>query len=261
MAINPNLLSGVRLTTVVKSSAKPTINPIADRDFEGIPFIREAAKTDNAKEQLLAAWRKSPIMTIISMFVKGMDSKSIMSTVGFDSRSEQDRKDWLKALNKAKDFMRMKISAEVLTERIVVEEDGEAIEDWVSVIPDNFAQQYEDKHGDIVTVNCAEKVRKGLHKALWRADYGVVCSIARGVPFAFRRDKEGKPIPPKMWEVIDWDRSTCEKKAHYADMKFQTVFNGQKGYTGERLPPGLAKYAMEMAHSAEAAAAEAESED
>ena len=257
MAINPALMSGVRLTPIVKASKKAEINPIADRNFKEIPFIREAAETDNARERILGAWRKSPVMTLISMFTEGMDSKSIKSTIGFDDRAQSDRKLWVKTLTKAKNYMRERIAAEILVEPQTVVEGKETFIDYVSVIPDDFTRQYEDKHGDIITVNCAEKVRKGLAKALWRADYRVICSIARGVPFAKMIDTKNKPVYFKMWEVIDWTFQECEKQAHNADMKFQTIFNGQKGYVGERLPIGLARYVEERANSAEAVAAEA----
>lgn len=251
MAINPNLLSGVRVTapaSTTKRAVKAPVNPIADRNFLDIPFIREAApECENPMDAILAAWDDSPQETILALLSYGMEKPDIARLIGLDLRSDDDKKKWTSILNATKVYAQMCISEELLVEK-------NAAGEWVSVIPDDYTQTYRDKNGDEQVAECAERVRKALHKALWRPDYRVVCSIARGVPFANRLDKNGKPIHFQMWEVITWTRDRIEHIYQQADEQLARMMKTAQKL--QYLTPGMLKHIQTQAARAAAMSAE-----
>ena len=251
MAINPNLLSGVRVSapapTTPRASKKP-VNPIADRNFLDIPFIREAApECENPMDAIVAAWEDSPQETMLALLSYGMEKPDIARLIGLDLRSDDDKKTWVKVLNNTKTYAQMCISESLLVEK---DDAGE----WVSVIPDDYVVPYKDKNGDEQIAECAERVRKALHKALWRPDYRVVCSIARGVPFANRLDKNGKPIHFQMWEVITWTRDRIEHIYQQADEQLARMMKTSQKL--QYLTPGMLKHIQKKAAAAAAMSAE-----
>jgi hypothetical protein len=254
MAINPNLLSGVRVTAptpTTKRAVKAPVNPIADRNFLDIPFIRDAApECENPMDAILAAWEDSPQETILALLSYGMEKPDIARLIGLDLRSDDDKKTWVKVLNGTKTYAQMCISEALLVEK-------DAAGEWVSVIPDDYTQTYLDKDKNECVAECAERVRKALHKALWRPDYRVVCSIARGVPFANRANKDGKPIHFQMWEVITWTRDRIEHIYHQADEQLARMMKTAQKL--QYLTPGMMKHLK--AKAANAAAMSAEQDD
>ena len=255
MAINPNLLSGIRVTATASTARAPKkpVNPIADRNFLNIPFIREAApECENPMDAILAAWENSPQETILSLLSWGMEKPDIARLIGLDLRSEDDKKKWTSVLNATKVYAQMCISNEMLVEK-------DAAGEWVSVIPDDYTQTYRDKNGDEQIAECAERVRKALHKALWRPDYAVVCSIARGVPFASRLDKRDKPIYFRMWEVITWTRDRIEHTYQQADEQLARMMKTAQKL--QYLTPGMLKHIQTQAAKAAAMSVEQSDED
>lgn len=254
MAINPALLSGVRITAPApKKEAKKEVNPIANRDFGSIPFIRDAApECNNAMEALIAAWEDSPQETILSMLSCGIDKPDIARAVGFDLRSDEDKKEWNKILVSTRTYAQLCISEDLLREKNA---EGE----WVSVIPDDYSVEYIDSKDEVRTAECADRVRRALHKALWRSDFAVVCSIARGVPLAGRLDKQGKPIYYKMWEVITWTRDKIEIIYHQADEQLARMMRSH--HKLQYLTPGMLKHIQTKAAAAAAAASADANED
>lgn len=257
MAINPALLSGVRLTAptpTTKRAVKAPVNPIADRNFMDIPFIRDASEEcENPMDAIIAAWEDSPQETILALLSYGMEKADIARLIGLDLRSEDDKKAWAKVLNSTKTYAQMCVSNELLTEK-----DPETGE-WVSVIPDDYVVPYRDKNGDEQVAECADRVRKALHKALWRPDYRVVCSIARGVPFANRTDKNGKPIHFQMWEVITWTRDKIEHVYHQADEMLARMMKTSQKL--QYLTPGMMKHLQAKAAAAAAMSSEEEEDE
>lgn len=226
MTINVNLFGGVRIVQPPQSRKKGAKknNPIANRDWKAIPFIRESVTDESVAEEnaLRAAWQRSSAETIIAMTEAGYSPDEIAKKFRFSPKDST----WQNALKDAQQYLKMRIAAERL-----------------DAIPDEILQSVEDSDGNVRQINISDKLRKAATAALFNGkDDDIKFSIVKGVPFHLAKDENGVPIVPTLRDVFQLSTDRLKTVKEYARKQYAEVFRTRDTTPGEKkfaLPPAL----------------------
>lgn len=215
-------------------SAKKADKPVADRAFVADEFIESCNPYNeddevSEAEMLINAWRKSPERTVIALSRSGLDPAEIAKKFGCSDDSEE--------------FKSVYASAKELCKR-------DACEPILSQLPDTFPVPVMDDDGNEYEVDCADKLKKAIQRALLtqKPNPEIVFSVARNTPFGIRAESgEFQRYTLKSLLGLTLEQVAIHQSRIYTE--YATTFKSRR--TGQiqidrPLPPGLANAAAKL---------------
>lgn len=246
MAINANLFSGMQIqqpTQSRKAKKGSKTNPIANRNFREIPFVRDHIDSDGidsiAPEELerrayLRSWQHSSAQTIMALAIAGWNLDEIAKKFGFKGSKDET---FAAAVKDAQQYFKNRIAAERLEE-----------------LPSSIPMQVIDSDGNLRTVDVADKLKKAATAALFNTKKNgklndeIKFSIVKGVPFHLSKDSNGVPVIPTLRDIFGMTTERLSTVRGYAHEQYAEVFRTRDTTAGEKkfaLPAAFLQLAAE----------------
>ena len=245
MAINSNLFSGVQIQqpTQQRKARKGKTNPVANRNFREIPFVRDFVREEEgiAAEEIerrsyLRAWQNSSAQTIMALCIAGWSLDEIAKKFGFKGSKDET---FAAAVKDAQQYFKNRIAAERLEE-----------------LPASVPIQVIDSDGNLRNVDVADKLKKAATAALFNTKKNgklndeIKFSIVKGVPFHLQKDANGVPVIPTLRDIFNMTAERLSTVRGYAHEQYAEVFRTRDTTAGEKkfaLPAAFMQLAAESA--------------
>lgn len=237
MTINANLFSGVQIQQPAqkRKARKGKTNPVANRNFKEIPFVRDhvaeeegIAAEEAERRAYIRAWQNSSAEVIIALSQEGWTLEDIAKQYSFSPKNDV----FVSAVKDAQAYFKQKIANERLEE-----------------LPASIPMQVIDSDGNLRTVDVADKLKKAATAALFNGkDDAIKFSIVKGVPFHLQKDSNGVPIIPTLRDIFGLTAERLATVRSYAHSQYAEVFRTRDTTPGKKvfaLPAALLSVAAE----------------
>ena len=237
MAINSNLFSNVQIQqpTQSRKAKKGKTNPIANRNFREIPFVRNHVAEEPGisadeieRRSYIRAWQNSSAEVIIALSQEGWTLEDIAKQYGFSAKNDV----FVSAVKDAQAYFKQKIANERLEE-----------------LPEKIEIQVIDSDGNLRNVDVADKLKKAATNALFSGkDDAIKFSIVKGVPFHLQKDANGIPVIPTLRDIFGLTAERLATVRKYAHDQYAEVFRTRDTSPGKKvfaLPAAFLQLAAE----------------